>query len=104
MVGGMLPEAWRGARAPAIVSEEFAIGVAKGQLPYATVASSDLGAEPDGDGWRAVWHVVMTGVVSAVIPCPTSGPGNTCFVPGPIRRVVIDAERGSVIRIEMPPE
>jgi hypothetical protein len=104
LVGGMLPEAWRGADVPAIVSEEFAIDAVKGLLPYATVATSDLDAEPDGDGWRPVWLVVVTGVVSAVIPCPTEGPGNTCFVPGPTRRVVIDAERGNVIRIEMPPE
>lgn len=102
LVGGMLPEAWRGASAPAIVSEEFAINVAKGQFPYNPVATSDLTAERDGDGWRAVWLVEVTGVVSAVIPCPTRGPGQTCPVPSPIRRVVIDAVRGTVIRIETP--
>lgn len=104
LVGGMLPEAWRGASAPAIVSEEFAINVAKGQFPYNPVATSDLTAERDGDGWRAVWLVEVTGVVSAVIPCPKPGPGPTCPVPSPIRRVVIDAVVGNVIRIEIPPD
>ena len=104
LVGGILPEAWRGASAPAIVSEEFAINVAKGQFPYNPVATSDLTAERDGDGWRAVWLVEVTGVVSAVIPCPTRGPGPTCPVPSPIRRVVIDAVVGNVIRIEIPPD
>lgn len=100
LAGGLLPEAWRGASVPAIVSEEFAINSAKEQFPYAPVATSDLTAERNGDGWRAVWLVVVTGVVSAVIPCPTS----SCPVPSSIRRVVIDGERGNVIRIEMPPD
>jgi hypothetical protein len=66
--------------------------------------SADLTAEEGTDGWIAVWRIVLGDIVSAVIPCPTPGLGPTCPVPGSTRVVVIDAERGNVLRIEYPPE
>jgi hypothetical protein len=103
LIGGRLPEAWQGARAPGIVTEQFAIRTALGQFPYGVFVTADLTAEEGNDGWIAVWRIVLGGIVSAVIPCPTPGPGPTCPIPGPTRVVVIDAERGNVLRIEYPP-
>jgi hypothetical protein len=104
LVGGPLPEAWRGARVPGIVSLEFATAAAQAQFPRGTVASTNLTAEDDGDGWQAVWHIVLTGDVGGgIIPCPTPAPSaRSCPTAAPIRRVVVDAERGNVIRIEYP--
>ena len=106
LLGGPLPEAWRTARVPGIVPGQIAISSAMGQFPRATVESADLDAELDGEAWRAVWYVLLTGDVGGgALPCPTRGPsGDTCPSPGPHRLVVVDAERGSVIRIEYAPD
>jgi hypothetical protein len=106
LVGGRLPEAWHGARVPAIVSREFAINAARGQFPRSTFKSASLAAELDGEAWRAVWYVDVTGDVgSQVFPCPTRGPsGDTCPSPGLDRRVAIDAVRGNVLYIQYPPD
>ena len=106
LVGGELPEAWRGARAPVIVAERVAISAALGPFPGARYVSSDLDAQAIGDGWRAVWYVVISrdDLANQQLPCPTPGPsGSGCPTVGPTRRVVVNAENGAIIQIEFPP-
>jgi hypothetical protein len=62
LVGGMLPEAWRGAVVPVIISREDAIDAARARITDgagATVESADLDALQDGSHWRAVWRVAF---------------------------------------------
>lgn len=64
LVGGMLPEAWRGAAVPEIISREAAIAAARrsvGEGVDTTIESADLDALQDGSRWHAVWRVALVG-------------------------------------------
>jgi hypothetical protein len=73
-VGGMLPEAWRGAEVPEIISREVAIEAARGSLGDGvdqTVVSADLDALQDRSRWRAVWRVDFEGGAEVTVDAIT---------------------------------
>jgi hypothetical protein len=89
MVGGMLPEAWRGAEVPEIISKDAAIAAALSGSAGTMVESADLdaiGGQRVGE-LRAVWLVELSGPEGTfsvqvdavtgspvVLPIPASGP------------------------------
>jgi hypothetical protein len=102
LVGGPLPEAWRGAPVPAVISRATAIDHAlQGERPGTRVVSADLQALLLGIGrWTAVWNVVLEGSFPA---CPPLGPEvATCGPAVDTELVVLDGATGGLVQREAP--
>jgi hypothetical protein len=99
LVGGMLPESWRGAEVPQIVDEQTAVATALGFYPSADVESAGVTSLQDESGTRAVWWIVLGGDLPH--SCPMLRPGATvCPAPDGGIVVVIDAVTGQVVSID----
>jgi hypothetical protein len=104
LVGGELPEAWRGATSPALISRADATSRATDQSPVNVISPREANLEAiliDG-AWRAVWNVILD--VTFASECPQ--PGATAFectvATGYL--VVVDAVTGDIVSTEMDPE
>ena len=91
LVGGELPEAWRGTSVPTLISREQAEANALRALPGATVqdAKSSAGLPAEGLDWEVVWNVE--------VDVPECSDLTSCaWSPGPYV-VKVDAVTGNVI-------
>ena len=99
LVGGLLPEEWRGADVPQVISQRAAVASALTFYPTADVESAGLTTREDERGHRAIWWIVLGGDLPH--SCPMLRPGATvCPAPEGGIVVVIDAETGVVEAIE----
>jgi hypothetical protein len=83
LVGGMLPEAWRGAEVPEIITRDAAIAAAVAGRSDTIAQSANLEAIATATGWQAVWTVETS-------------------VPDGSSTLMVDAETGSVIAVPIP--
>ena len=100
LVGGMLPEAWRGAEVPPVVAREVAIAEAQRGMPYSTLESADVDAIYEGDRWHAVWSVVLLG--DFPYACPNVQVGQTPCPTASSALILLDASTGVVLNREFP--
>jgi len=94
LIGGPLPEAWRGAPVPTIIPREQAVAIATAQADHASVRAAGLEARVVAGQWRAVWTIEVSG--GFVFPCPSPCPDLSTEV------VLIDAVNGGVMGFEAP--
>lgn len=102
LVGGRLPDAWRGSTVPTVISRIDASARAIAQSPPgATVHDLGLNGEVIAGAWRAVWNVELD--VSLPIPCPStsSDPASCLGIPS-TELVKLDAVTGAVISTQVP--
>jgi hypothetical protein len=99
LIGGPLPEAWRGAPVPVVISGDDAKAVA--------FMEAGVRGEPKIQGlearvvagqWRAVWTVLVQGTFPDLHCTQTTG----CPSPADAELVLIDAVNGGVIGYEAP--
>lgn len=99
LVGGLLPEEWRGAKVPQVVDQEAAVATALTFYPTADVESAGLTTREDEHGTRAIWWIVLGGDLPH--SCRALAPGATvCPAPEGGIVVVVEAETGVVLDIE----
>jgi hypothetical protein len=103
LIGGPLPEPWRGAPVPVTISREAAVAAAASG-PAVAVQSADLQAVARDGGWRAAWEVVLLGEFPVVCVAGPSEPPHafSCPPPASTELVVVDAVSGAVISSEAP--
>jgi hypothetical protein len=99
LIGGLLPESWRGASVPEIVAKEAAVATALGLYPTADLESAGITSRQDEQGTRAIWWIVVGGDLPPT--CLMPRPAETiCPAPEGDLVVVIDAVTGEVIQID----
>jgi hypothetical protein len=94
LAGGLVPEAWRGATVPVLITKDAAITAALAER-RGTIQDASQGVELStsiaGDAWRVVWNVeVVVPDCPALESCP--------WAPGPYL-VKVDAVSGAVLHV-----
>jgi hypothetical protein len=103
LIGGELPQAWRGAPVVQAIARSLAERLARQEAgPNATIVSSDVQPLLLGIGrWTAVWNIVLVGEFPA--SCPSlSGLGATCGPTAGTELVVLDGATGGFVQSEAP--
>lgn len=103
LIGGPLPEPWRGAPIVSLIPKSKAEEIALREAgTAAAVLSSDAQPLLLGIGrWTAVWNVVLAGEFAA--SCPSAGAlGSTCGPTVGTELVVLDGATGGFIQSEAP--
>jgi hypothetical protein len=94
LVGGLLPEAWRGASVPVLITKDAAIASAlaarRGSIQGAS-QDEELSTTISGDAWQVVWNVEVL-----VPECPANA--SCAWAPGPYL-VKVDAVTGAVFHV-----
>jgi len=99
LIGGLLPESWRGASVPEIVAKEAAVATALRLYPTADLESAGITSRQDEQGTRAIWWIVVGGDLPPT--CLMLRPGATvCPAPEGDLVVVVDAVTGEVIQVD----
>jgi hypothetical protein len=93
LVGGMLPESWRGATVPALISRSEAVAAALAATHGGSVQFAGQGAEEaaTGDPWRVMWNIEVVQ--------PDCTDVTSCVSPGWSTFVKVDAVTGAVVHI-----
>jgi hypothetical protein len=93
LVGGEMPEAWRGATVPTVISQEQAEAYALAAIPGATVQAANwsVGLPAEGLDWQVEWNIEM-----AVPECPSN---ESCVWAAGTYRVELNGVTGAVIHI-----
>ncbi len=99
LIGGMmLPESWRGAEAPEILSRDHVTEEILRRMPDTTAGSSGLEVIREDDGYRAIWRVVLDGQFPVSCPFilrPSFDP-NRCE-DATTMELIVDAETGAFL-------
>jgi hypothetical protein len=96
LIGGMVPDRWRGATSPEIIPRDEAISIAVARWPGATVGRTNLyfvmhGAQPE-----PIWSVVMENAIFYLC----EGPGGQTNCPGVPTELRIVATTGEVLTLQ----
>lgn len=94
LVGGILPESWRGATSPTLLTTQQAIEIALSSYPTGTVGGTNLYFAIHGYDAEPVWSVSFTG--NFPFECGDQEP-STCPEPATFAQVLMDAVTGGVI-------
>jgi len=103
LIGGELPQAWRGAPVVQAISRSLAEQLARQEAgPNSTIVSSDVQPLLLGIGrWTAVWDIVLAGEFPA--SCPSrAGLGATCGPTVGTELIVLDGATGGFVQREAP--
>lgn len=96
LVGGMLPERWRGATSPEILTRDEAIAIAYAQWPNGSIADSNLYVAMHGGQPWPIWSVDIDNAFSYL--CEQFPPEATC--PGESVQVRLDATTGENLTLQ----
>lgn len=91
LIGGELPEAWRGASVPVLITQDQAVGPALAAVHGGTVQRAELGVDLSGDTWQVVWNIEVAQ--------PGCAGYASCVSPGWSKLVKVDAVTGTVEHI-----
>jgi SecD-like export protein len=98
LAGGVLPESWRGASAPILITPADAADRVMRAEPIDVIEPRETSLDAivvDGE-WRAVWNVLLT------VMFPSSSDSNLAIVTGKL--VVVDAVTGDFLSSVLDPE